>query len=215
LTLPEPAEQTVEVATIRGVVASFGGQYIRELVDRQRQPIPSTATRINQLVARDCHDPGTERPIDIPSVSFEVDRQENLLNDIFGFAPIQTDTSAISARHRSQERRQRSEKAAISRGIAVERGAHQQPPFLLDSTQSHLSAPYFAASHVFVTSRPGETSNIHFIRARDHLARRGDADPAALAAASLFPSLPRDLKRANLNLATVNFALLTSGGPSR
>jgi hypothetical protein len=59
--------------------------------------------------------------------------------------------------------------------------------------------------------RPGETSNIDFIRARDHLARLGDADPAA----SLFPSPPRDLNRANSNLASVDFALLTSGGPSR
>jgi len=85
---------------------------------------------------------------------------------------IQGPNGAISARHRSQVRRQRCEKAAISRGIAVERGAHQQPPFLLDSTQSHVSAPYFAASHVFVTSRPGGTSNIHFIGAKDHLAAR-------------------------------------------
>jgi hypothetical protein len=112
-------------------------------------------------------------------VSFEVDRQENLLNDVFGFAPIQTDTDAISARHRSQDWRQRSKKAAISRGIAVDRRAHQQRPFLLDSAQSHVSASYFVASRIFVTPRPGGTSNIHFIRARDHLARPGDAHPAA------------------------------------
>jgi hypothetical protein len=54
--------------------------------------------------------------------------------------------------------------------------------------------------------------NIHFVRARDHLGRLGEADPAA---SIFFPSPPRDLKRANSNLATVDFALLTSGGPSR
>jgi hypothetical protein len=43
------------------------------------------------------------------------------------------------------------------------------------------------------------------------ISRLGDADPAV----SPFSSPPRDLKRANLNLATVDFALLTSGGPSR
>jgi hypothetical protein len=64
-----------------------------------------------------------------------------------------------------------------------------------------------AKRRIFISSAPEIISR--------GAARRGDADPAALAAASLFPSLPRDLKRANLNLATVDFALLTSGGPSR
>ena len=51
--------------------------------------------------------------------------------------------------------------------------------------------------------------------ARDHLARLGDADPAALAASNLFLSLLRDLKRVNSHLATIGYAVASSGGPSR
>ena len=70
-------------------------------------------------------------PISVPGISFEVDRQENLLNDVFGLARIQTDTSAISAGHCPQGRRERSEKATIGFRIAIDRDTHPQGPFLL------------------------------------------------------------------------------------
>jgi phosphate:Na+ symporter len=50
--------------------------------------------------------------------------------------------------------------------------------------------------------------------AREHIARLGGADPAALAASTLFLSVLRDLKRVNSHLATIGYAVTSSVGPS-
>ena len=51
--------------------------------------------------------------------------------------------------------------------------------------------------------------------ARDHLARLGGGDPAALSGSSLFLLVLRDLKRVNSHLATIGYAVLSPVGPSR
>jgi phosphate:Na+ symporter len=51
--------------------------------------------------------------------------------------------------------------------------------------------------------------------ARDHLARLGGADPAALAASTRFLSVLRNLKRVNSHLTTIGYAVMSSIGRSR
>jgi len=114
-------------------------------------------------------------------VSFEVDRQKNLLNDIFGFAPIQTDTSAISGpRHRSQVRRQRCEKGGDKPAESPsKRGAQSTTPFSSIPRNPTYPRPYFRCKPCsFVTSRPGGTSNIHSFGAKDPSRGSATLDPA-------------------------------------
>ena len=70
-------------------------------------------------------------------MSLQMDRQENLLNDIFRLAAIQANAGAIAARCCPQDGRKRSEKLTISTSIAIDRRAHQRGPSLLELTTLH------------------------------------------------------------------------------
>jgi hypothetical protein len=131
LALAELLEQSIEITTIHGVIVVCGDQQIGQIVDRHRLPVPSPAKGVDDLIAGDGHDPGPDGPIDVPTLPFEMDRNENFLNDILGVALIKTGVAALPARRRSQDGRERGEEAMIRLSVPSERGAHQRGPFLL------------------------------------------------------------------------------------
>ena len=159
LALAEPAEQTIEILPVEPVVGASGASEIGEIVDRQRRLVAAAAARVDQLVARDGHDPGADRPIHVPCVALQMDRRAASPAP----HPRRRRHRGRGARNRAARRRAapaRATRAAVDRRPRPRRwrraSARPIPP---RSRRSQMSTLPFVKKRPLVTSCAGPASS--------------------------------------------------------
>ena len=106
---------------------------------------------IDELMARDGTNPRRERKRWIPSMTFQVNGQQNLLHDIFNLC-VSLPRPAQAPPNRAPESRcQLLQQFAISSLVAGHRAAHQQSPGIVGWSFRHAAIPMFESKAGFVT----------------------------------------------------------------
>ena len=117
----------------------LGRQHVGKIVDIDEHPAAALAQGIDQLVARDREQPGTERRRRIPGVPLQMHRQQYLLHDILALVGRLARAREPALRRRPQDRRDHVKKPMIGGTVARVRPAASVP-----STRSHARARAFS-----------------------------------------------------------------------
>ena len=125
----QAVEVAVHVARRRGRTILLRGQNVGKILDRHIHAAALSTQGVDQLVARDRPDPGTDWVGLDPGVPLQVNGQQRFLHDILGIALGRACAGKPSTRRRPQDRGKGLQLPPVGHRVAGIGRPHQAGPF--------------------------------------------------------------------------------------
>ena len=119
----EPSDKALHVAGLGRIPLGRGRKNLRVSINIDRDPLATGSECIDDLVAGQGVEPGSQGCILAPGVALQVNGQQNLLQDILAMARIQM--TSTRGDDPAQNRRNSIQKAGIGRLVATICGPHE------------------------------------------------------------------------------------------
>lgn len=125
LALAQVAQESVEVVHVLLVICSIVCQRLEQIVDGNMGPLAAPSKTVDELVARDGRDPGSDRRARHPGTAFQVQSEEDFLHNVFC---IESEALRSRPHDVAQCNGQQHEQLAIRARVTLKRSLHQYEP---------------------------------------------------------------------------------------